>query len=75
MAFGNFILGPLDRLFSPCKAIVMVGNIVVVLIVELLVLFVNLSKFLLKVLLAMVGFCKAKYEVVIAHAKNFLRNV
>ena len=71
MAIGNFIFGPLDRLFPSRKSIVLIGNMAVVLNVTLLVLFVDHSIFLSTVLLAMVGFCGATYVVIIAHAKNF----
>ena len=71
MAVGNFIFGPLDRVFLSRKTIVMTGNIGGAASVALLVFFADHSVFLSAVLLAMVGLCGATYVVIIAHAKSF----
>ncbi len=43
MALGNFIFGPIDRLFPSREAVVTIGNVAVVLSIALLVLFLDHS--------------------------------
>lgn len=71
MVAGNFIYGPLDRVFASRKRIILIGNLLGVGSLVLLALFSAQSVVVSAVLLALVGVTGASFVVIIAHAKDF----
>lgn len=72
MVAGNFVYGPLDRIFGTRKWVVFVGNAVGALACfALFALPLDASVWMATALLALVGLAGASFPVLIAHARPF----
>jgi predicted MFS family arabinose efflux permease len=71
MVVGNFVYGPLDRIFGTRKWVIFVGNAIGVTACFALWSFDNSSIWTATLWFAAVGFCGGSFPVMIAHSKTF----
>ena len=71
MVVGNFVYGPLDRIFGTRKWVIFVGNAIGVTACFALWSFDNSSIWTATFWFAAVGFCGGSFPVMIAHSKTF----
>lgn len=71
MIAGNFVYGPLDRIFGTRKWVIFVGNSCGALALFLLAYVVDWNIWTSASLMAAVGLCGASFPVIVAHARSF----
>jgi MFS family permease len=72
MVAGNFIYGPLDRLFGTRKWVALTGNSVSLTALLFLVLFPVTGVVEVTLVFVVLGICGASYGLLMAHARAFL---